>query len=233
MSSREYDFKNHMRKNTGVPMEPPEVLVIEGLHLFYDVRIRDMLDLRAYVQVDADICILRRLRRDIVERGRTVDSVIRQYVATVKPMYEMYVRGYAANATLSCPIPTSTSSLWTWSSITSITGWTPETEPASVLAGRFPLKASANRLQIRQVFAARFYSPKQKSAPSNCSHPPWSNTRGFSLRRTPQCLRKARTTRRKAPNRAAGSFDVCSVPGVHAGGGRPTARVSRPTADLL
>lgn len=100
---KEYDFKNHMRKNTGVPMEPPEVLVIEGLHLFYDVRIRDMLDLRAYVQVDADICILRRLRRDIVERGRTVDSVIRQYTATVKPMYEMYVRGYAANADIILP----------------------------------------------------------------------------------------------------------------------------------
>ena len=100
---KEYSFKEYEGKPTNIFMESPEILIIDGLHLFYDDRVRSMIDLKVYVQVDADICILRRMCRDMVQRGRTMDSIINQYIKTVKPMYEMYVKGYAAKADMVLP----------------------------------------------------------------------------------------------------------------------------------
>ncbi|MBR4442713.1 MAG: uridine kinase, partial [Clostridia bacterium] len=73
---------------------PAGVLIFEGIHTFYDARVRDLLDLKLFVKVDPDICLLRRVQRDILERGRQIDDISEQYLATVKPMYERYVRGY-------------------------------------------------------------------------------------------------------------------------------------------
>ena len=100
---REYDFVHYRRYDKDELLPPAQVLILEGIHVFYDDEIRSMLDLKIFVQLDADLCILRRLRRDLLERGRTVDSGIEQYVKTVKPMYETYIRNYASMADIVMP----------------------------------------------------------------------------------------------------------------------------------
>ena len=72
----------------GVLIEPADVVLLEGIHVFYDPQVRDLLDFKVYIQVDPDVCLLRRVKRDIRDRGRTVESIYRQYLETVKPMYE-------------------------------------------------------------------------------------------------------------------------------------------------
>jgi uridine kinase len=74
-----------------VRIEPTDVLVVEGIFTLYDEAIREKLDLRLYVETDADVRILRRIRRDVLERGRSLEGVIEQYLETVKPMHEQYV----------------------------------------------------------------------------------------------------------------------------------------------
>lgn len=86
-----YDFSIHNRAKETVTVLPKKVIVVEGILLFHYPELRELFDLKIFVDVDADIRILRRLRRDLVERGRTVDSVINQYQETVKPMHELYV----------------------------------------------------------------------------------------------------------------------------------------------
>ena len=88
------------RADTDEPVNPGDVLIIEGIHTFYDARLREQMDFKIYVSVDPDICLLRRMQRDILERGRSVDRVSRQYLATVKPMYERWIRGYIEFADL-------------------------------------------------------------------------------------------------------------------------------------
>ena len=95
-----YDFSNHCRADTDEPVNPGDVLIIEGIHTFYDARLREQMDFKIYVSVDPDICLLRRMQRDILERGRSVDRVGKQYLATVKPMYERWIRGYIEFADL-------------------------------------------------------------------------------------------------------------------------------------
>ena len=95
-----YDFSNHCRADTDEPVIPGDVLIIEGIHTFYDARLREQMDFKIYVSVDPDICLLRRMQRDILERGRSVDRVGKQYLATVKPMYERWIRGYIEFADL-------------------------------------------------------------------------------------------------------------------------------------
>ena len=75
-------------------LQPADVAIVEGIHAFYDPRVRAMMDLKLFVQVDPDICLLRRIRRDIRDRGRDVDDISRQYLGTVKPMYERHIRNY-------------------------------------------------------------------------------------------------------------------------------------------
>lgn len=95
-----YDFTKHCRADTNEVVEPGDVLIIEGIHTFYDARLRDEMDFKIYVRVDPDICLLRRMQRDILERGRSVENVGEQYLATVKPMYERWIRGYIDYADL-------------------------------------------------------------------------------------------------------------------------------------
>lgn len=87
----QYDFRVHTRKKESQSVEPTAVIVVDGILTFHDLRLRDVFDLKIYVDADADERILRRLRRDVTERGRDIDGVIVQYVSTVKPMHEIYV----------------------------------------------------------------------------------------------------------------------------------------------
>ena len=87
-----YDFSLHARCDTDEVIEPADVLILEGIHAFYDRRLLDKMFLKLYVSVDPDICLLRRIKRDIKDRGRDIDSIARQYLDTVKPMYEKYIR---------------------------------------------------------------------------------------------------------------------------------------------
>ncbi len=86
-----YDFSQHNRMPETVHIEPGVILVLDGILLFTNHELRELMDLKIYVDADADERILRRARRDIEERGRTIDSVINQYIATVKPMHYLHV----------------------------------------------------------------------------------------------------------------------------------------------
>ena len=82
-----YDFTVHNRAKYTTTVEPREIIIVEGILILEDERIRNLLDIKVYVDTDADIRILRRLVRDIDERGRTVESVIDQYLTMVRPMH--------------------------------------------------------------------------------------------------------------------------------------------------
>ncbi len=86
-----YDFSRHVRLPETVPIHPEHVLIVEGILVLSDPELRDLMDLRIYVDTDPDLRLLRRLRRDILERGRSVESVLSQYVATVRPMHLQFV----------------------------------------------------------------------------------------------------------------------------------------------
>lgn len=85
-----YDFTVHTRATDTQVVEAREIILVEGILILEDKRIRDLLDIKVYVDTDADIRILRRLQRDIEERGRTVDSVIDQYLTMVRPMHMQF-----------------------------------------------------------------------------------------------------------------------------------------------
>lgn len=89
-----YDYANHRRADTEEIITPPDVLILEGIHCFHDQRLLDLMYLKLYMNVDADICLLRRIERDINERGRSIDSISNQYRNTVRPMFEQYIRNY-------------------------------------------------------------------------------------------------------------------------------------------
>ena len=86
-----YDFTTHTRTALTQRIEPRRVILIEGILIFADETLRGLMDVKIYVDTDADIRFIRRLQRDIAERGRTMDSVIHQYMATVRPMHEEFV----------------------------------------------------------------------------------------------------------------------------------------------
>lgn len=87
----EYCFVTHTRKPSEVKVRPARLVVFEGILAFYDPTIRKMLDLRIFVDTDPDVRLIRRVSRDINERGRTLDSVFNQYLNTVKPMHEAFI----------------------------------------------------------------------------------------------------------------------------------------------
>ena len=92
---KSYDYAQHRRADaTGETLDPHEVIIVEGIHAFFDERLRELMDLKLYVHVDADICLLRRIVRDINERGREIDGISMQYISTVKPMFDQYIRNY-------------------------------------------------------------------------------------------------------------------------------------------
>ena len=82
-----YDFSCHNRAKETIKVHPRRIIIVEGILVLEDERLRDLLDIKVYVDTDADIRILRRLVRDINERGRTVDSVVTQYLEVVRPMH--------------------------------------------------------------------------------------------------------------------------------------------------
>ena len=86
-----YDFRTHTRLPRTLHMEPRPIIIIEGILIFADQRLLDEMDVKVYVDTPDDIRFIRRLRRDIAERGRTVESVIEQYLATVRPMHMQFV----------------------------------------------------------------------------------------------------------------------------------------------
>lgn len=86
-----YDYTVHNRSRNTRTVEPTRVVVLEGILIFDSPEIRDLLDMKIFVDTDADVRILRRIVRDVRERGRTLESVIGQYLKTVKPMHEAFV----------------------------------------------------------------------------------------------------------------------------------------------
>ena len=99
----EYDFTRHTRTDETIPVEPGEVVIVEGILTLHDAGVRDMLDIRLYVETDADVRIIRRIRRDVIERGRDLEGVVSQYLSTVKPMHEQFVAPTKKNADLIIP----------------------------------------------------------------------------------------------------------------------------------
>ncbi|VDK14843.1 Uridine kinase {ECO:0000255/HAMAP-Rule:MF_00551} [Oenococcus sicerae] len=86
-----YDYEHYTRSDKSLPMQPARVIIVEGVLLFVDERIRQLLDIKIFVDTDDDIRFIRRLKRDMAERGRSTESVINQYLKTVKPMYHQFV----------------------------------------------------------------------------------------------------------------------------------------------
>lgn len=86
-----YSFVEHLREKETYEVVPKKVIIVEGILLFENKTLRDMMDIKIFVDADADIRFIRRLLRDVQERGRTVESVVEQYCTTVKPMHEQFV----------------------------------------------------------------------------------------------------------------------------------------------
>ena len=86
-----YDYSIHDRTDQTVRIEPTGVIIVEGILIYTDPRLCELLDLKIFVDTDADVRILRRIERDVEERGRSLKSVINQYLTTVKPMHEQFV----------------------------------------------------------------------------------------------------------------------------------------------
>ena len=99
----QYDFVHHARKEEFIKVEPSSIIVIDGLMVFYDERVRNILDLKLYVDTPADIRFIRRLKRDVAERGRTVESVIEQYTNVVRPGHYNFIEPSKAYADLIIP----------------------------------------------------------------------------------------------------------------------------------
>ena len=86
-----YDYSIHTRSDKVIPVAPKEVIILEGILVLEDERLRNLMDIKLYVDTDADLRIIRRLERDIRERGRTFDSVIDQYLNVVRPMHNQFI----------------------------------------------------------------------------------------------------------------------------------------------
>lgn len=98
-----YDFKSHTRSSEVNRIEPRPVVIVEGILIFADRKIADLLDVRVFVDTPDDIRFIRRLQRDIRDRGRTVESVIAQYYATVRPMHNEFVEPSKRTADIIIP----------------------------------------------------------------------------------------------------------------------------------
>ncbi len=104
-----YDYKLHIRSKEKKTAGPGVLIILEGILILHNARLRELMDYRVFIDTALDICFIRRLKRDVEERGRTVDSVIRQYTETVRPMYlefiepskqyaDILIPGYGRNA---------------------------------------------------------------------------------------------------------------------------------------
>ncbi len=86
-----YDFSQHNRTGRTTAIPPARVILVEGILVFCDKALRDLMNIKIYVDTDADVRVLRRVMRDVKERGRSIESVVEQYLKTVKPMHEAFV----------------------------------------------------------------------------------------------------------------------------------------------
>ena len=98
-----YDYTVHNRSNEVVVVEPAPVIVLEGILIFAEQSLCDLMDIKVFVDTDADVRILRRILRDVKERERSLDSVISQYLTTVKPMHEQFVEPSKRRADIIIP----------------------------------------------------------------------------------------------------------------------------------
>ena len=98
-----YDFSTHVRRPETKRVDPRSVVIVEGILIFQNSRLRELFDLRLYVDTDADVRFIRRLRRDIGERGRSLDSVVEQYLNTVRPMHQQFVEPGRRHADIVIP----------------------------------------------------------------------------------------------------------------------------------
>jgi len=98
-----YDFRNHMRTQETEAVRPGSAIIVEGILIFADKALRSLMDVKVYVDTDSDIRFIRRLERDVADRGRTVPSVIDQYLTTVKPMHLEFIEPSKRYADLIIP----------------------------------------------------------------------------------------------------------------------------------
>ena len=98
-----YDYTVHNRSNETVRIEPKPVIIVEGILIFADEALRELMDIRIFVDTDSDVRLCRRIKRDVNKRGRTLESVLLQYQQTVKPMHEKYVEPSKKFANLVVP----------------------------------------------------------------------------------------------------------------------------------
>ena len=99
ITRKAYDYSDHRRADK--PDEiilPKDILILEGIHTFHDKRLTELMFLKLYMKVEPDICLLRRIERDIVERGRDIRGIGEQYLNSVKPMFDRYIRNYVSDA---------------------------------------------------------------------------------------------------------------------------------------
>lgn len=98
-----YDFTKHLRKPETLRIEPRPALILEGILLFENKALRDLMDIKIFVDTDADLRFIRRLQRDMSERGRTMESVVQQYMATVRPMHMEFIEPSKRHADVIIP----------------------------------------------------------------------------------------------------------------------------------
>ena len=98
-----YDFSVHNRSDETIRVVPKKVIIVEGILIFADEALRDLMDIKIFVDTDADVRLCRRIKRDVNKRGRTLESVLTQYQTTVKPMHEKYVEPSKKYADLVVP----------------------------------------------------------------------------------------------------------------------------------
>ena len=98
-----YDFASHSRKAETIYTEPKPILIIEGILVFVDAALRGLMDVKIFVDTDDDLRFIRRLQRDVKERGRSVESVIKQYLQTVRPMHQQFVEPSKRHADVIIP----------------------------------------------------------------------------------------------------------------------------------
>lgn len=99
----QYDFSVHNRKDERVSVAPTDILIVEGILSLFEEDLRELYDLCVYVQTDADVRILRRIQRDVIERGRNLEGVMNQYLTTVKPMHEQFIEPTKKHADIIIP----------------------------------------------------------------------------------------------------------------------------------
>ena len=98
-----YDYTIHNRSNDTITIHPNKVIIVEGILIFENKELCDLMDIRIFVDTDADLRIIRRIKRDVLERARSLESVTNQYMDTVKPMHEQYVEPSKRNANIIIP----------------------------------------------------------------------------------------------------------------------------------